>query len=356
MRYVWPWVAVSVLVCASQASAQDRPTAVEAQILKELADLRKEVQDLRKEVDALKERLAKFESKPGPAAPAPSVGFPPRGADSKALAGIVLPENPTREQLVEYVRQIVAASAGQTSVSSVDPQIDMLAKVGPDHLDVLLDGLADLRKTPMRGGRVILMADIYFIYAIERIADERHKDMIIKALDRSHELARVILAKGWEKDAASILISELRGRPMYLPIEWINAVASLEDAATYPALEDYFIVGTNHAMTYEAIRSLPGLDLTDAVEQVWKNSRLDRWEKNRMAAIAVGYGHADALACLFDALGTVSERDFYRPSLREAILSHVDARGSNDELKAWFQKNKDKLVFDPKDKMFRVKE
>ena len=48
--------------------------------------------------------------------------------------------------------------------------------------------------------------------------------------------------------------------------------------------------------------------------------------------------------------------DYEVRQARSTVLKHVQFRGSNRELLKWFEENEDKLVFDPKAKVFRVEE
>ena len=59
--------------------------------------------------------------------------------DLKKLSGIsVLPEKPTDRQISEYLAEIEEASRGQRVFGSQDPQVDLLRRIGPGHLKLLI--------------------------------------------------------------------------------------------------------------------------------------------------------------------------------------------------------------------------
>lgn len=99
-----------VVLWVTAVPAQDRapPAGGNERILEELRQLREQVAALEKRVAELDERFRKTEE------PRRGAGSPEgRGADREALARIKLPEDPTREQVLEYVHAIARASRGQ---------------------------------------------------------------------------------------------------------------------------------------------------------------------------------------------------------------------------------------------------
>jgi len=264
------------------------------------------------------------------------------GPDLDALRRIELPDNPTREQVVDYVSAILMASRGQRGHSSSHPQIAMLKKIGPENLDVLLEKASE-------GGD-----NFYLYWAIKSLVGDEHKPKILNALLADPGLLKVVSSKGWMEDAREILIEGLRKKPDYLPPQWIKTVASFADPDTYDDLKAYLIAGENRKATYEKIKDLPGIDLKETVALAWTNAALDRWERADMAPVAVQFGHLDALDLIVEALvddcSTCGE--IYAP--RDLILRHTEARGTNEELNQWYVRHRHNLAFDEKAKVFRA--
>jgi hypothetical protein len=332
-------VASLIVVSAPAALAQETapPEDLNQRILEEIRLLRAEVAELARKIDALDERSKRFERPRGRS----FVSEPPR-----ELADIKLPAEPTREQVLEYVRAIARASRGQNRFSSQDPQIEMLVRIGRRNVDALIEAFDEPVQETL---------DFYARWALRRLAGEEHKDVLIASLARHPELAEVILEKKWTIDAGQVLKDGLKGRPHYLPTEWIQAVASLRDPETYEDLIAYFIEGTNKPQTYEAIRSLPGIDLESAVAETWERPRgnfpfID--ERKGLAPIAIGHGIGDALETAFGLIG--GEEQWLADRAREAILRHTEASGSDDEIKAFHEKNKGRFRWNAELRKFFV--
>jgi len=335
------------LAMACAAWAQQEEPDVQQAVLDELRQLRQQIEELNRKIEELQGRLDKVAA--GARSGRPS-GLPDdwkqRGPDREALGKITLPENPTKDHVREYVARITQVSQRQSVFSSDDPQVPMLVAVGPEHLDVLLEAAT-------RGD---FFGPYHILEAVKRVAGAQHKQMILDALPHQHELAAVVLARGWATDARETLLAELRAAPQYLPTEWIHAVASLRDPETYDELKRCLIFGGNRAATYDAIRFLPGIELEDAVASAWGLAGIgESYEARSMARIAIGYGHVDALETLIAELDLCAEDPFALRQVRAALLRHTEARGTNEEMRRWFEEHRDDLVFDPEHKLFRVR-
>jgi hypothetical protein len=300
------------------------------------------------------ERLSRIEAKLENAPKAEAIpNFQGRGPDEEALAKITLPENPTKEQVRKYVSDIAAVSQKQNSFSSDDPQVEMLMKVGPANLDVLLDSLSGNRR---RIGNM----SFYIMPAVKGLAGNEHKEMILKHLAQQPELAEIVLGQGWAADARDVLTEGLRAKRRDLPSDWIKAVASFKDPATYDALKSYLANGNNPAETYKDIKDLPGIELSQEVAESWERVKDEQnpWEVQQMAGIAMEYGRLDALEQEVQLLGGDQQRQFgFMPDMnpRRLILRYTDARGTPDEIRKWYEENKSRLVFDKAAKKFVVR-
>ncbi len=276
-----------------------------------------------------------------------------RGPDRAALAEIELPEDPSEQDVKAYINVILDASIGQNTVGSDDPQIGMLAAVGHKHFHLLLAAL-------LKEGKFSGFAKTHYLrHAIGRLATDEDKPEIIDALERHRELVEIVLAKGWCEDAKDVLIRGLAhqggvsGLGYYVPTEWIEAVAELRDPKTYPDLERYLARGSNPAMTYDAIRDLPGIELADAVGKAWKRTRGPMsFGRDRLAPIALGYGHFEALESTIGQLEDAERWEIAK--LRTALQRHTEARGSNDAIRKWFDKSRELLRWDAKTRRWRV--
>ncbi|MFC1841374.1 hypothetical protein ACFL1N_17545, partial [Thermodesulfobacteriota bacterium] len=73
--------------------------------------------------------------------------FTRQGPDIEKLADITLPDNASPDEVEKYILGIIAASQGQNSFSSRDPQVTMLTNVGKNNLPLLIEALPYSRST-----------------------------------------------------------------------------------------------------------------------------------------------------------------------------------------------------------------
>ncbi len=310
----------------------------EEKIYEEVIAIKVMVRDMQK-------RLDKLEEMPKSAPAGPSAGFVTREADPEALAKIKLPDNPTREQVLNYANEIRAASDGQNCFSPSDPQIDMLMKVGPENFDVLLESYL---LSPQRG-------TYHLRQAMNKLARAEHKETVLEALPRATFLIEAVVSNGWQEEAKQTLIDGLDGSLGNLSSQWIRTVANFQDPETYEALQNYLVVGPNKKSTYEAIKYIPGIELGPAVARAWEKVKFEhKCAASSMVPIAVEFGHLDALERALEDLDAT--KGCRVSNARGLILRFTDARGDSDEIRSWFAANRDNLEFDPAIKKFRVKE
>ena len=322
------FIALFTSSCSSENSDVKKELV---EIKKLIAEINQKLPSQGKDNEFIKPNLAPYRGK--------------NNLDIEALDKIDLPENPSKNDILEYFREIARATQNQRSFSESDPQVYMLMEVGHENLAYLVSYNADH------------MVDMYFISAIKELAREEDKELILSFLPRKRDLVKVVVAKRWEEDAKQILTSELSELPQYLPTEWVNAVASFDDPCTYDSLRNYLIYGSNRSWTYQSIKNNTSIeDLEDAVGEAWKNTKKEHseWGQNSFAPIAASYGHVDALEVIIDSLGSPSlSPSVHQP--RKYIFQYTKFRGTNDEIRKWFKQNKSKLEFDKQNEKFTIK-
>jgi hypothetical protein len=338
---------MTVAICAASTVAGEGEHVTVDSLAREVRELRQQVADLKARVEKLEALIA---DKAEPPALPDEDGWVRRGPDLEALRKIELPAKPTREEVREYVRRIVAASAGQNFASSTDPQVAMLRQVGPENLDVLLD---TLRYPRAHMG----MGDTYITQAVEGLARREHKEEILDYLPIVPELASIVVRYGWAQDARETLLAGLKYPTRYIPHEWLQAVANLGDEEALEALKAHFVVGRNRETTFKILRMTPGIgDLDALVADAWDRARAEGGDEALdTAQVAVGYGHEDALDLLIQFLASGYDSRGSAPFVRQAVLMHTEARGTAEGLVDWYRENKDRLQWDPDARRFRVR-
>jgi hypothetical protein len=328
------------------------PTETERNILQQLRDIHKILAELKTQISELqKERTEKGVASDSSDDSSLSRfgGFRSKSADTATLSKIKLPDSPTEDQAREYIRKIISATRGQNSFSSEDPQVAMLEKVGPERLGLLLD----MHGEGGKGGMSAYETTFYLESAICHLARDSDKELILKTLPDLKFLAKVVVEKGWEKDAKETLVNKLTTSRDSLPSEWIQAVVTLSDPSTYNDLKWYLIHNDNRYQTYELIRDLPGIDIAETVAKIWEKTGYHDWEERGVAKMAVDFGHVDALEflvnfCIEQEEGKSRGMEWDVRDIRRLVLKHLDFRGTNKEIADWIQKNREQLVFDSK--------
>uniref|UniRef100_UPI00266C5F55 DMT family transporter n=1 Tax=Victivallis vadensis TaxID=172901 RepID=UPI00266C5F55 len=118
--------------------------------------------------------------------------------DLKKLSGIsVLPEKPTDRQISEYLAEIEEASRGQRVFGSQDPQVDLLRRVGPGHLKLLIPYLD--RKISS-----------YLCWALPALVGEEEKELVISLLPEREEFLGIVVDRGWAEEARSEIVQLLK--------------------------------------------------------------------------------------------------------------------------------------------------
>jgi len=329
------------LACGALARAQEPPPpSSEKDLRAEVAALRKQVEELSGQLEEIEGVIQQLTQRMG------GPGMPL--ITKRKLAKIILPENPTDAQVRDYIDKLILAGTPTSRPPSyspygqTDPRIELLTDLGPKRLPLLIEALEDAR------ARGLLMP------VVIELADAEHKALILELLPEHKELMSVVTRKGWVKDARPVLLAALKEEGGDLPHDWIQAVASLEDPTTYPALLEYFIENSNGTSLYDTLRRLPDLDLTDAVAKAWRRSvgQQDQ-QRMQMARIAAEYGQFSALQFLVRMTRAHNE-EYQRKEALKLVYRFVDFDGEDEEFKGWWEKNKDRLVFNKESGMFEV--
>ncbi len=259
------------------------------------------------------------------------------------LSDIKLADPSDRDEVKSYVLKIYEASGGQREKNPGDLQIDMLAKVGNIHLDILI-------KTSDYN-------EYYASRAIERIALPTDKELILANLETHGFLVGLVLKFGWHQEAREMLVNGLRTKDDLDP-EWVKAVAGFNDPSLYPMLADYFVRGSDKDEIYSAIKDLPGIQLDDTIALAWEAAKKGgSHDYGSMIPVALDHGILDALDFYATTIPAGKELcSHYQDKVHAAVCVHTGQTGSDKELRAWYAQHKGLLRFDREQKMFVVQE
>ena len=177
--------------------------------------------------------------------------------------------------------------------------------------------------------------------------EDQDQKFILENLRNNYALSKVVLAKGWCKEAENILSAMVATKnSSYLPSEAIECLASLKNPANYPVLISYMKSGWNSHTTYEIIKNLPGIDITEALQLAWEGSRNNNYQIGYLTKDTLATGYMPAFHFLFETI-----EDNYRVpdtiySAESLIKQFTNQIGTKADLKRWYETNQKNIVFD----------
>jgi hypothetical protein len=317
---------------------QTGPSETDKQIVKNLEEISKKLSAIDKQLKEIQEDV---EIK------APSVrnqpSFVRRGPNMKKLNKIKLPANPTSQQVEKYISEIISASQGQNSFSTTDLQVSMLSRIDSKYTNLLLNHLNNF----------------HVAYALPNIVTEKNKKEILEAFKSNPRLIDCVMKKGWTKDAKDTIIAHLENTPpaTLSPHNWGVAAVQVVPPEKYDVLENYFASCPNPQMIFNSLANLEKFNIKRAVDRAWKRQKTNpsEYTKKQMSMIAARYGHKDALAYLINAYRRETNQ-YYSGQMINTLFLLTGKDLSPKEMLEWYNKNKDKLVFDPKNEEYVIKE
>lgn len=124
--------------------------------------------------------------------------------DTNALAALDIVASPSREQAHELVKQVYQISRRQRHWRGDDPQVAVLVRVGPENIEELLKGLREYPRM-----------SFYLVQAIDQLANDENKALVLSYVKRHPDLLRVVQKKGWMGELDPALVEALRKSDRY---------------------------------------------------------------------------------------------------------------------------------------------
>ena len=342
-------VVSSVLILSlCVASGQEGPSETRDALADEVKRIAGQLEDLAWQLDQIAVLLAEMPPDEGSVAPVvdakPLRSVVPRGLkpDRADLEAISRPTRWTEEELRDYIADILEVSSLTHHFFENDPQIQMLAEVGPENLDLLLEALGT------RAG----VADRHLFRAVSHLANEEHRELILEHLHFHPGLASIVVLRGWEEQASDIFIEGLY-RERWLTGAWLSAVARLDDERVYEGLATYMIHGGNPSGAYRALRTLPDVDLDRVVAETWESVKVNQFFRlDEIAPLAAERGLIEGLVSIARSVLVDGGSGCQLGNLRKAIKRLVAHEGSEKELATLVLENTEQLWFDPVTKQY----
>jgi len=263
-------------------------------------------------------------------------------ANTKQLAGIRLPEQPSKNQVRVYVGTILRVAGEDRGVfGASDPEVDAIVRVGPEHVDVLIEPLVHLAH---------FNGEIYVVEALKKLVTDDHKDQVLTNLAAAPALVGVVVHRGWTEDAATTLFKVLAERDPYLDVDWVEAAASVAGPEQYEDLKFHLRRNVNHFNVWKAIRDLPGIEpLEPSIVSAWRGTSRedDPYGWGQLALVAAHYGHVEGLEFVVEDMGRSMRawRAFQNLTGHAHDVSFPFPEAV-ERAQEWFAAHKDRMEFD----------
>ena len=308
-----------ILLIAGCQSGNEVLEQQNAQILSELRKLNQQLSGIQKKMQE------------EPALAFSSVKYPynstsARGANLALLSKVKkLPEKPTDDQIVKYIQQIIAATAGQNSYSMTDPQVGMYKLIGTGHVKVLL---------PFFDGGTF-NAFYHLKEAMPDLVEEKDKPLIKSSLIQYPKLLDTVVKKGWSREFKKEILKLLESTTNSSPFHTLRMVV--------PSL----------AETPEDIQKL---------NKAWEKCNAEarypqRYWKQEKAIAAVRYGNNVSAAKYL--LLQIIASDPNNPYESQTAITVLAGKSDfpvfdKNNLEKWYRKNADKISYDEKTGKFII--
>lgn len=305
-----------------------------------LTEIRSQLEEANKKLDKINEKITTLPSRSMSSPPAGRVvnSFPP---PAREFAKIKLPEKPTPEEVVEYIRKIQAVPVPRHGGSSRDPQVEMYAKIGPGYLGVILP----LLKSPEYSR--------HLKYALPRLVGKPDKEFVLRNLSRYPELTPSVIIHGWFPEAKNQVIAILKNTRDFSEFqEAISVMAATPEGRT--ALVEVFRVNPYADYLFMRIESFPDVDHEKLAREVWEKMSPNR--RILLTLFAARNGVKEALSELVSRAAAMPEyvsiAGTRNVSLAQFVNQLLGQKTNIRETAAWYSRNSDWLVFDKQKRQY----
>jgi hypothetical protein len=291
------------------------------------------------------------------------------------LKPLVLPDNPTREQAETYVKEHVRILESTKNY----PRANRLAR--EINLEKRMDAIPnrDIDLLFEQADEFILVR-AHFARVIEKRHPKAYKAIVIAGLYDHPDNIIAIKHHGWYQDAKEPILRKLEDSNAMPPLAWWQAFTEVAEPKHYAKLKQLFLSEDFYIIDYKQyLEILPGYDIADttranvlAIDQKIEeiNARIrfgcansQRFYRRTEMAAAAQLGDVEILGRLIDELDDPDDRQriwFYTSNRidtwRNYVTRVIDFKGSNKEIREWYEANRDDLVFDNFTKRFIIEE
>ena len=281
-----------------------------------------------------------------------------------AVNELTLEDKPTLEQCRDYIKHLdslakqLKEQGGSGALMALHGKLD---GIPAEYVDVLVEA------------RVLhYELDVTARIALEKLDLDPGivRQRIVEHPDRSPANIGVIVKNGWCEDAKEAIVKRVLSADKTLDRTWFNAAVELKDPRLYAKLHEATVASDYAYERLEMLKAIPDYDLLYTIRSVLKrvenqgvrlkvhhDSGLGK--ERYLHFLAAENGDIQSLAELISDLPKQVELSsgYSTPgNPRLPVIKLIDFKGSNLEIRAWFEANRDKLVFDSLSRRFILPE
>ncbi len=260
------------------------------------------------------------------------------------LATVQLPPNPGAADYATFVDTLLAQIPEPLGPADTTALQGQMARIGPAGLPAFVDRLPLLN--PQRN---LLEQPL-----LRQLARREHLPGLLRALDRSPDLAWLFQERGWVAEALTVLRPHLQARREPLPSAALVLLAQAHEPALYGDLHWQFVrLNHGHAEVLAALEKCPGFDTDRAVREAWQARRQRDDIAPGLVLPAARRGLPEALARAILNLNQW-EPGFERKSQLAELQGLVNYTGPASELEGWLFRNLGRLQFNPDERRYHA--
>jgi hypothetical protein len=279
------------------------------------------------------------------------------------LAQLELPDNPTRTQCEAFVNQLRGFRINDVGAELSKRANQKMRSIPVEHIGVLTQLLAENGATEYSIREVL-----------EQFDPESYRKLVVDGFAEDPSLILLIARNGWYQDVKKELTAKLESGflapPRMGPI-WFQAFVEVAEPEHHELLHKRTLNYNDLRWKLYLLDTLEGYDFARTVNALWANLTPKEREQGSynidyvLQPYAIRNGNIDALAYAIEKLinpyGGMTSTN-YNTAVRIIITPeilvrrHLDFRGTHHEIAAWFNANRDELVFDTFTQRFQLPE
>lgn len=285
---------------------------------------------------------------------------------------LVLPDNPTPEQSEAYVKEHIRILASTKNY----PLANRLAR--KMDLEKRFDAIPnrDIHLLFEQVDEFILVRETV-ARVIEKRDPKDYKAFVIAGLDDHPNNIIAIKHHGWYPDAKEPILRQLEESVTMPPLAWWQAFVEVAEPKHYAKLKQLVLTDDDNAVEMAFLEMLPGYDMlaTRRANIAAIDKRIEQIEAGLVfgcpvrqrfylrdeMAVAAQAGDVQMLGRLIDQLDDPGKQErvwFYQTNRidmwRKCVRQVIDAKGSNKEIRAWYEAHQKDLIFNNFTKRFTL--